>query len=157
MQRAPPMNCDSPAQNEHGRRRSERPSRHERAQPAQSESAEARRGGALKRNHYQAERKTLVEGKTLIARLRRLPMVALLTAIALVDWFAPPAAYTQSGAGQDSAQLLSIDHYVRHESTVPAMAGEVAQLYVRERVKASILARGPASDDRVVLFVHGAG
>lgn len=50
--------------------------------------------------------------------------------------------------------LKSVDHYVRVTSTVPAIAGQVANIYVRERVKAG--AAAPAAD-RVVLFVHGAG
>jgi hypothetical protein len=33
-------------------------------------------------------------------------------------------------------RLLTIDHYVRVTSTVPAIAGQPAQLYVRERVLA---------------------
>lgn len=44
----------------------------------------------------------------------------------------------------------SVDHYVRVKSTVPSIAGQIANIYVRERVKG-------APGDRVVLFVHGAG
>jgi pimeloyl-ACP methyl ester carboxylesterase len=46
---------------------------------------------------------------------------------------------------------------VRVQSTVPAMAGQTAQLYVRERVRASMAARTTAFGDKVVLMVHGAG
>src|SRR5690606_3395629 len=53
--------------------------------------------------------------------------------------------------------LLTIDHYVRHRSTVPSIEGETVQLYVRERVAAGMLARASSFEDRVVLFVHGAG
>jgi len=59
--------------------------------------------------------------------------------------------------GDDSERLLTIDHYVPVQSTVPAMLGQPAQVYVRERVKAATALRGPALRDRVVLFVHGAG
>jgi pimeloyl-ACP methyl ester carboxylesterase len=59
-----------------------------------------------------------------------------------------------SPAAGDSAQLLSIDHYVRVQSTAPAMSGQFAQVYVRERVIARNLLR---SSSGVVLFVHGAG
>ena len=52
--------------------------------------------------------------------------------------------------------MLTIDHFVRVASTVPAIAGQPAQVYVRERAKAGLIARGGAPD-RVVLFVHGAG
>jgi pimeloyl-ACP methyl ester carboxylesterase len=57
----------------------------------------------------------------------------------------------------DSDRLLTIDHYVRVKSTVPALAGQQAQLYVRERVLAGAALRGAISPERVVLFVHGAG
>jgi pimeloyl-ACP methyl ester carboxylesterase len=60
-------------------------------------------------------------------------------------------------AGDDSDRILTIDHFVRVQSTVPALSGQPAQLYVRERVHAGILARGSRTADRVVLFVHGAG
>ena len=43
------------------------------------------------------------------------------------------------------------------QSSVPAISGQPAQLYVRERVHAGTLARGSRLADRVVLFVHGAG
>jgi len=57
----------------------------------------------------------------------------------------------------DSEHLLTIDHYVRVRSTVPAIAGQPAQIYVRERAKAGTVLRGSTFTDRVVLFVHGAG
>ena len=57
----------------------------------------------------------------------------------------------------DGQRLLSVDHFVRVTSTVPAIAGQPAQLYVRERVLAGTALRGRAFDNRVVLFVHGAG
>ena len=58
--------------------------------------------------------------------------------------------------GDDSDRLLTIDHYLRTVSTVPAIAGQVTQLYVREKVLAGTALRGSAGD-KVVLFVHGAG
>ena len=60
-------------------------------------------------------------------------------------------------AGDDSEMLLTIDHQVRVRSSVPAIAGQPANIYVRERVKAGIALRGSTVGDRVVLFVHGAG
>src|SRR6266446_4745883 len=57
----------------------------------------------------------------------------------------------------DSEQLLTIDHYVRVRSTVPAIAGQPTQIYVRERAKAGTVLRGATVAERVVLFVHGAG
>jgi pimeloyl-ACP methyl ester carboxylesterase len=62
----------------------------------------------------------------------------------------------QLSFADDSARLLRVDHYVRVHSTVPAIAGQTAQVYVREVVQAGIALRGPAAD-RVALFVHGAG
>src|SRR2546428_8878167 len=82
--------------------------------------------------------------------------------------------------GDDGEKLLTIDHYVRVKSTVPAIAGQMAHIYVRERVQAGVALRAraflygggaPPSSldaaasrngsglfaDRVVLFVHGAG
>src|SRR3979490_2746333 len=56
----------------------------------------------------------------------------------------------------DSARLLTIDHYVRVKSTVPAIAGQDVPIYVRERVQAGA-ARRSDTNDRVALFVHGAG
>ena len=58
---------------------------------------------------------------------------------------------------QEKEQLLTFDHYVRVKSTVPSMAGQSAQLYVRERVLPGTIARSANLTDRVVLFVHGAG
>ena len=60
-------------------------------------------------------------------------------------------------AADDSTRLLTIDHFVRAKSTVPAIAGQQTQIYVRERVMAGTVARGTVAPDRVVLFVHGAG
>ena len=59
--------------------------------------------------------------------------------------------------GDDSDRLLTIDHYVQVKSTVPAIAGQQAQVYVRERVLAGAALRGGVSPERVALFVHGAG
>ena len=58
--------------------------------------------------------------------------------------------------GDDSERQLTIDHFVAVHSTVPFMAGQIAQIYVRER-PAGAVARAESSADRVVLFVHGAG
>jgi pimeloyl-ACP methyl ester carboxylesterase len=58
-------------------------------------------------------------------------------------------------SAQGGAQrILSVDHTVTVKSTVPAMAGQAAQIYVRERVAEGM--KTPAAG-RVVLFVHGAG
>jgi pimeloyl-ACP methyl ester carboxylesterase len=67
------------------------------------------------------------------------------------------AALPQGLLADDSARLLTIDHYVRVTSTVPAIAGQPAQLYLRERVAAGTALRSGDLGGRVVLFVHGAG
>ena len=67
------------------------------------------------------------------------------------------AAGVATPRADDSDRLLTIDHYVRVTSTVPAIAGQPAQLYVRERVLAGGVLRSSSFGDRVVLFVHGAG
>jgi pimeloyl-ACP methyl ester carboxylesterase len=67
----------------------------------------------------------------------------------------PLAAQAPSGSGGTSA--LRVDHYVGVVSSAPSMEGETAQIYVRERVLPGTVLRPGDLDDRVVLFVHGAG
>src|SRR6188508_2430012 len=62
-----------------------------------------------------------------------------------------------TGFGEDGARLLSLDHYVRVKSTAPDIAGQAAQIYVREVVLAGMALRANPGAGRVVLFVHGAG
>ena len=78
-------------------------------------------------------------------------LAVVLCAVSVSDW---PA---RTAHAQDASNVLRLDHYVRHESTLPAIAGETVQLYVRERVLPGLLARTADFDGRVVLFVHGAG
>jgi len=59
--------------------------------------------------------------------------------------------------GDDSERLLTLDHYVRVKSTVPAIAGQDVPIYVRERVQAGAALRSASNADRVAIFVHGAG
>ncbi|HZT76807.1 MAG TPA: alpha/beta fold hydrolase [Vicinamibacterales bacterium] len=73
------------------------------------------------------------------------------TAIALA------LAASASLRGDDGQRLLTVDHYVKTTSTAPAIAGQPAQIYVRERVQAGTALRAASLADRVVLFVHGAG
>jgi pimeloyl-ACP methyl ester carboxylesterase len=76
---------------------------------------------------------------------------------ALSFGFVCAAGFARLLAGDDGQRLLSIDHYVGVQSTVPAIAGQPAQIYLRERVLAGAALRGATTSDRVVLFVHGAG
>ncbi len=71
--------------------------------------------------------------------------------------FAALAAALAPLAADDGGRLLTIDHYVRVTSTVPAIAGQQVPIYVRERVLAGAALRGAPSANRVALFVHGAG
>jgi pimeloyl-ACP methyl ester carboxylesterase len=66
----------------------------------------------------------------------------------------PAAAQTWSGSAD---RALSVDHYVPVVSKAPSMDGEVALIYLRERVHPATALRSSALEDRVVLFVHGAG
>lgn len=67
------------------------------------------------------------------------------------------AARPFASGPDDGPSLLTVDHYVRTTSTVPAIAGRLSHIYVRERVPAGVALRGGAGPDKVVLFVHGAG
>ena len=78
-------------------------------------------------------------------------------AIAFVVLLAAAPAAAQPTAGEDSQHILTVDHYVPNRSAVPAIQGQTVQVYVRERVKPATIQRGAPRDDRVVLFVHGAG
>ena len=62
-----------------------------------------------------------------------------------------------TSAPDDSTRLLTLDHYVRVKSSVPTIAGQEAQIYVRERARAGTVLRGSSLAGRTVLFVHGAG
>jgi len=78
-------------------------------------------------------------------------------AIVFIALLAAAPAAAQPTAGEDSQHILTVDHYVPNRSTVPAIQGQTVQIYVRERVKPATIQRGAPRDDRVVLFVHGAG
>ena len=71
------------------------------------------------------------------------------------------AAGASDVAGQSSVSadgdILAIDHYVPVVSRLPSIAGETAQLYVRERTLGETVLRSGSLAGRVILFVHGAG
>ena len=62
-----------------------------------------------------------------------------------------------SARADDGIRLLRLDHYVSVRSAVPAIAGQNAQIYVREVVEAATVLRGGPAQDRVAFFIHGAG
>ncbi|MGC1322769.1 MAG: hypothetical protein WA849_11355 [Candidatus Udaeobacter sp.] len=51
------------------------------------------------------------------------------------------ALLTRPGIADDSEQPLTVDHYVSVRSTAPSMSGQIAQIYVRERLRASTVLR----------------
>lgn len=92
---------------------------------------------------------------------RRLIVLAISTSLLAAPYAAggqqDPSLPPVAGFGTPSGRPLSLDHYVRTISTAPSMEGEFAQIYVRERVLASTALRTLDFENRVVLFVHGAG
>src|SRR5262245_1463862 len=70
--------------------------------------------------------------------------------------FAAVLALGVVASADDGDRVLTIDHYVRVKSTVPAIAGQEVPIYARERVLAGAALRGGVGD-RVALFIHGAG
>ena len=58
---------------------------------------------------------------------------------------------------QDGGRLLRLNHYVQVRSTVPAIAGQFTEIYVREVVEPETVLRGGPPANRVALFIHGAG
>jgi pimeloyl-ACP methyl ester carboxylesterase len=64
-------------------------------------------------------------------------------------------AIAQRARADDSDLLLRVDHYVGVKSTVPVIAGQMTEIYVREVVRAHTALRSWATP--VVLFIHGAG
>jgi pimeloyl-ACP methyl ester carboxylesterase len=73
----------------------------------------------------------------------------VLTAVAVVMAASVPAAV--------AAQALSVDHYVPVVSKAPSMEGQMAQIYVRERVLPGTALRSEGLEGQVIIFVHGAG
>jgi pimeloyl-ACP methyl ester carboxylesterase len=80
----------------------------------------------------------------------RVKVIPVLLAVAAILGALP------SFARDDGEQLLAIDHYVPHVSSIAAIAGQTVNLYVRERALTNTVLRQPAAKGTVVLFVHGA-
>ena len=66
------------------------------------------------------------------------------------------AAASQAASSGDGPAVSTVDHYVPVVSEAPSMAGEIAQIYVRERRPEGLAGAADLEGD-VVLFVHGAG
>ena len=82
---------------------------------------------------------------------------SLLTAAASAAVLCIAGARGVAALGEDSARFLTIDHYVRVTSKVPAIAGQQSLIYVREKVRAGNALRGATPPDKVAVFIHGAG
>jgi pimeloyl-ACP methyl ester carboxylesterase len=84
-----------------------------------------------------------------------MPRTALAPAALLLSAVLWLAAAARTLARDDSEQILTIDHFVSHVSTAPAIAGQPVQLYVREKVQAGAALRNQIGAGKVVLLVHG--
>jgi pimeloyl-ACP methyl ester carboxylesterase len=71
--------------------------------------------------------------------------------------FVPLFLFVAISFAEENGQFLTIDHYVRVKSSVPGIAGQMTQIYVREQTKPATALRTQNLVDQVVLFVHGAG
>jgi pimeloyl-ACP methyl ester carboxylesterase len=78
-------------------------------------------------------------------------VASIITSIALGGLATAPALARQ--ADQD---VLTIDHFISHTSTAPAIRGQQVALYVRERMLADNAQQSAAPSRPIVLFVHGA-
>ncbi len=88
--------------------------------------------------------------------MRKTTTAALAGAATILGTLALLSARADAQGGVDT-ELLTIDHYVPSRSTVPSIAGQTTELYVRERARHATILRGAPRAERVVLFVHGAG
>jgi pimeloyl-ACP methyl ester carboxylesterase len=80
---------------------------------------------------------------------------SLLTSVALGALLPIDADAQAHGGAADP--VLSADHFARVVSTAPSMEGDIALIYLRERVLPTTTLRSRSLDGQVVLFVHGAG
>src|SRR5713101_7451255 len=78
-------------------------------------------------------------------------VTAIITSIALSGFATAPLVARQ--ADQD---VVTIDHYLSHTSTAPAIRGEQVTLYLRERSLANLASQTASLEGKVVVFVHGA-
>jgi pimeloyl-ACP methyl ester carboxylesterase len=62
-----------------------------------------------------------------------------------------------AAAAQTSSGIVTIDRLIDHTSTVPAVAGQKIDLFVREKIAGDLLEKGSGKtfERKVVLMVHG--
>jgi pimeloyl-ACP methyl ester carboxylesterase len=97
--------------------------------------------------------------------LPRTTVTASITLVCAALAFPLNAQHTDSGStanaalagADDTRMLLTIDHYVPVVSKAPVIDGQIAQIFVQERVEAGVALRAAHGSPPVVLFVHGAG
>jgi len=67
------------------------------------------------------------------------------------------AALTATAALAQTSSVVTVDRLVEHTSTVPAIAGQKVDLFVREKIAADLLEQSPGKpfERKVVLMVHG--
>src|SRR5262249_46489342 len=78
-------------------------------------------------------------------------IAAIVTSIALSGF-----ATANLAARQADPEVMTVDHYLSHASTAPAIRGQRVSLYVRERILAGSASQTGSASAPVVIFVHGA-
>src|SRR5215831_892853 len=78
-------------------------------------------------------------------------VTAIVASVALGTYSTGPLAARQ--ADQD---VLTVDHYLSHTSTAPAIRGQRVSLYLRERLLADSSQQDGSASRPAVMFVHGA-
>jgi pimeloyl-ACP methyl ester carboxylesterase len=88
---------------------------------------------------------------------RKKKFVAIAGVFSLVAWMSPVFAQDDQIEEDEDPNVLSLDHYVNHVSTIPATAGHHVQIFVRERVLGGVenLGKITEANGKAVLFVHG--
>jgi pimeloyl-ACP methyl ester carboxylesterase len=84
-----------------------------------------------------------------------MPVRAVLSASALLLSAVVTLSPAQSALGQ-SARARTVDQFVPHISSTPALAGQTVQLFIRERVQPESTPGDAPPDGTMVVFVHGA-
>jgi pimeloyl-ACP methyl ester carboxylesterase len=79
----------------------------------------------------------------------------VLQALTRIGGWAANACTSNTRSAATADEILSINHHVLHASTSPVLDGQPVDLYLRERVAPTTLARTPGQPDKVVLFIHG--
>jgi pimeloyl-ACP methyl ester carboxylesterase len=102
----------------------------------------------------------LVPGPDSLSRIES-PATVTFASVAVLLGVVPGILMPPNASGQvphhAESDPLTVDHYVPVISEAPSMKGELAQLYVRERVLPGTALRSRSLEARVIIFMHGAG